>query len=359
MKAATAVIYRSALTHNYKTIKSMSPKSHLMAVVKANGYGHGALEVASTLTHADYLGVARIDEAIALREAGVEAKILLLEGFVSEECVPSLLKYNLETVIHCHEQVMMLEKFNSATSIKIWLKLDTGMHRLGIRLDEADAIFERICNISWIEKPINVMTHFACSDELNNPFTNDQIDRFDGFIQHKVVGQTSLAASGGILFWPQSHRHLNRAGIILYGISPVLQKPASDFGLSPVMQLESRLIAIRRHSQGESVGYNATWVSPRDTVIGVVAIGYGDGYSRSIKNGTPVLINGREVPLVGRVSMDMITIDLGPDALDKVGDKVVLWGQDLPIERIAHLNNLSPYELMTQLTSRVNLVYAD
>ncbi|SES63735.1 alanine racemase [Thorsellia anophelis] len=359
MKAATAIINRSALIHNYNTLKKLSPNSQLMAVVKANGYGHGALEIAKTLHFADYCGVARVDEALALRESGITSPILLLEGFVSEYCLPLLIEHQLETVIHCQEQLDMLLAFKSEQLIKVWLKLDTGMHRLGIRMEEAENAFMQLSCSAIVEKPINLMTHFACSDELDNPLTQNQINQFDTFSQTKAIGLSSLAASGGILFWPESRRDLNRAGIILYGVSPLTNKPAIDFDLKPVMQLESSLIAVRRHLKGESVGYNATWTGDRDTTIGVVAIGYGDGYSRSLKNGTPVLVNGREVPLIGRVSMDMITVDLGPNATDKVGDTVILWGKALPIERIALQNGLSPYELMTQLTSRLKLEYID
>lgn len=359
MKAATAVIDCTALNHNYKILKSISPHSQLMAVVKANGYGHGALEIAKSLEHADYCGVARIDEALALRDSGVTAPILLLEGFVSKNCLPKLVTYQLETVIHCQEQLEMLSEFKTDQKIKVWLKLDTGMHRLGIRLEDAEGVFNALNALPFVEQPINIMTHFACSDELDNDFTIQQIAEFDRFTQSKSIGKSSLAASGGILFWPESRRSLNRAGIVLYGISPIAEQEASTFGLAPVMQLESSLIAVRKHLKSECVGYNGIWQSTRDTTIGVVAIGYGDGYNRSIKNGTPVLVNGREVPLIGRVSMDMITVDLGPDATDKVGDQVILWGKDLPVERIAKQSGLSPYELITQLTSRVKLEYID
>lgn len=359
MKAATAVINRAALIHNYQVLKALSPKSQLMAVVKANGYGHGALEIAKTLPFADYCGVARVDEAIALREAGIKSPILLLEGFVSESCLPLLVEHQLETVIHCQEQLEMLLAFKTNQSIKVWLKLDTGMHRLGIRIEEAEQVFSILSQSPIVAKPINLMTHFACADELDNPLTQQQMARFDAFCQNKTIGKSSLAASGGVLFWPDSRRCLNRTGIVLYGVSPLAERAASEFGLKPVMQLESSLIAVRKHLRGESVGYNATWTCDRDTTIGVVAIGYGDGYSRSLRNGTPVLLNGREVPLVGRVSMDMITVDLGPGATDKVGDTVILWGEQLPIERLALQSGLSPYELMTQLTSRLKLEYVD
>ncbi|EAO7968735.1 alanine racemase, partial [Salmonella enterica] len=173
-------------------------------------------------------------------------------------------------------------------------------------------------------------------------------------------GQRSIAASGGILLWPQSHFDWARPGIILYGVSPLEHKPwGPDFGFQPVMSLTSSLIAVRDHKAGEPVGYGGTWVSERDTRLGVVAMGYGDGYPRAAPSGTPVLVNGREVPIVGRVAMDMICVDLGPNAQDNAGDPVVLWGEGLPVERIAEMTKVSAYELITRLTSRVAMKYID
>lgn len=359
MQAATAIINRSALTHNLSTLKALSPNSQIMAVVKANGYGHDAIRVAKTLSHADYCGVARLDEAIALRKSGVEVPILLLEGFVSAVDLPLLVEYKLETVIHCQEQLLILQNHPTAEPIHVWLKLDTGMHRLGIHLDEAELAYQQLSSLAHLHQPIHLMTHFACADELENPLTPTQIACFDAFAKDKPEAKQSLAASGGILFWQEAHRSLNRAGLVLYGVSPIAEKPAKAFGLRPVMKVVSSLIAVRKHKAFEPVGYNSTWRSERDTVIGVVAIGYGDGYPRSLPNGTPVLVNGRTVPLVGRVSMDMITVDLGPDAQDKVGDSVILWGEELPVETIALKSGLSPYELVTQLTSRMKIHYTD
>lgn len=210
-----------------------------------------------------------------------------------------------------------------------------------------------------MRQPVNIVSHFARADEPECGATEQQLDIFNTFCEGKP-GQRSIAASGGILLWPQSHFDWARPGIILYGVSPLEnQSTGEDFGCQPVMSLISSLIAVREHKAGEPVGYGGTWISERDTCLGVVAMGYGDGYPRAAPSGTPVLVNGREVTIVGRVAMDMICVDLGPQAQDKAGDPVILWGEGLPVERIAEITKVSAYELITRLTSRVAMKYID
>lgn len=246
-----------------------------------------------------------------------------------------------------------------AEPVTVWMKLDTGMHRLGVRPEEAEAFYQRLTHCKNVRQPVNIVSHFARADEPECGATEHQLDIFNAFCQGKP-GQRSIAASGGILLWPQSHFDWARPGIILYGVSPLEHKPwGPDFGFQPVMSLTSSLIAVRDHKAGEPVGYGGTWVSERDTRLGVVAMGYGDGYPRAAPSGTPVLVNGREVPIVGRVAMDMICVDLGPNAQDNAGDPVVLWGEGLPVERIAEMTKVSAYELITRLTSRVAMKYID
>ena len=356
MKAATAVIDRSALRHNFQQIRQFAPHSRLIAVVKANAYGHGLLETAKTLKDADCYGVARIGEALKLRSGGIVKPILMLEGFFSADDLPVLVANNIETAIHSDEHLQALEEADLERPIKVWMKLDTGMHRLGVRPEQAEAFYQRLSNCRNVEQPVNIMSHFSRADEPETGMTEAQLACFDAFATGKP-GLQSIAASGGILLWPQSHRDMVRPGIILYGVSPLAEPYADHYGLQPVMTLKSSLIAVREHKAGEPVGYNGTWVSQRDTRLGVVAIGYGDGYPRSAPSGTPVLLNGREVPIVGRVSMDMISVDLGPEAKDKVGDEVVLWSAELPVEKIASYTGISAYELITKLTPRVTMEY--
>ncbi|MDV5227029.1 alanine racemase [Providencia rettgeri] len=359
MKAATALINRRALRHNLHRVRELAPHSRLIAIVKANAYGHGLTEVGSTVEDlVDGFGVARLKEAIALREQGIKSPIVLLEGFFERADLTYLVEQQIDTVIHCVEQLEMLESSSLSKPIKVWMKLDTGMHRLGVLPQDAEAFYQRLQCCKNVKLPINIVSHFCQADEPELPTTTQQIQCFKQFIANKA-GEKSIAASAGILLWPEAHYDWVRPGIIMYGASPQEGKSAEQFGLQSVMTLKSTLIAVRKHAAGQCVGYGATWCSERDTQLGVVAIGYGDGYPRSAPSGTPVLINGRKVPIVGRVSMDMITVDLGPNANDKVGDEVILWGKALPVEEIAAYAGIINYELLTKLTSRVVMEYLD
>ncbi|MGZ0752603.1 alanine racemase [Kluyvera sichuanensis] len=359
MQAATVVINRRALRHNLQRLRELAPASKLVAVVKANAYGHGLLETARTLPDADAFGVARLEEALRLREGGITQPILLLEGFFNATDLPTIAAQHLHTAVHNIEQLEALETADISEPVTVWMKLDTGMHRLGVLPEDADAFYQRLSQCKNVRQPVNVVSHFARADEPECGATEKQLAIFTAFTDGKP-GLRSIAASGGILLWPQSHFDWARPGIILYGVSPLEQKPwGPDFGMQPVMSLTSSLIAVREHKAGEPVGYGGTWVSERDTRLGVVAMGYGDGYPRAAPSGTPVLVNGREVPIVGRVAMDMVCVDLGPNAQDKTGDEVIMWGNGLPVERIAEITKVSAYELITRLTSRVAMKYID
>lgn len=341
MISATAVIDRNALRHNLRRIHEMAPGCRAISVIKANAYGHGLLEVAHTLPESDCFGVARIEEALTLRSGGVIKPILMMEGFFCAEDLPMLVVNNIETVVHSVEQLEALEEVNLEFPVRVWMKIDTGMHRLGFRPEQAEEFYTRLSACKNVVQPVNLMTHFSRADEPEVDATRQQISRFDAFVSGKP-GLQSLSASGGILLWPEAHRDWIRPGIILYGVSPLLNSVGSQFGLKAAMTLKASLIAVREHKAGEPVGYGGTWVSERDTRIGVVAIGYGDGYPRDAPTGTPVLINGRTVPLVGRVSMDMITVDLGPDATDRVGDEAVIWGEGCRLRRSQNIPTSFP-----------------
>ncbi|WP_207890670.1 alanine racemase [Vibrio sinensis] len=357
MKAATATINLDALQHNLKQIKSQAPNSKVMAVVKANGYGHGLRHIAKHAQDADAFGVARIEEALQLRACGVVKPILLLEGFYSSGDLPVLETNNIQTVVHCEEQLVALEQAELETPVVVWLKIDSGMHRLGVRPEQFQDFVTRLKGCRNVAKPLRYMSHFGCADELEMPTTNEQTALFLSLTQG-CEGERSLAASAGLLAWPDSHLEWVRPGIIMYGVSPFNDKNALDLGYQPVMTLKSHLIAVREVKLGESVGYGGTWTSQRNTKVGVIAIGYGDGYPRTAPNGTPVFVNGRKVPIVGRVSMDMLTVDLGPDAMDSVGDEAIMWGKELSAEEVAsHIGTIA-YELVTKLTPRVDMEYS-
>ncbi len=352
MKAATALINSQALRHNLQVVREQAPTAKVVAVVKANAYGHGLLAVAKTLKEADAYAVARVEEALTLRSGGIVKPVILLEGFFSADDLPVLAANNLQTAVHSWEQLAALEQAELPQPIRAWVKFDTGMHRLGVRPEEAEAFLQRLANCKNVIQPFNAMTHFSCADELENPATQEQIALFKALTEG-LAGEFALSNSAGVLAWKEAHADWVRPGIMLYGISPFVDKVGADHGLLPVMTLKSTLIAVRRAKAGEKVGYSANWTTPRDTWLGVVAMGYGDGYPRMAPNGTPVLINGRLVPTAGRVSMDMMTVDLGPDAVDKVGDEVTLWGEGLPVEQVANYVGTIPYELITKLTPRI------
>ena len=338
MQAATVVINRRALRHNLQRLRELAPASKMVAVVKANAYGHGLLETARTLPDADAFGVARLEEALRLRAGGITKPVLLLEGFFDARDLPTISAQHFHTAVHNEEQLAALEEASLDEPVTVWMKLDTGMHRLGVRPEQAEAFYHRLTQCKNVRQPVNIVSHFARADEPKCGATEKQLAIFNTFCEGKP-GQRSIAASGGILLWPQSHFDWVRPGIILYGVSPLEDRSTgADFGCQPVMSLTSSLIAVREHKAGEPVG---------------------DGYPRAAPSGTPVLVNGREVPIVGRVAMDMICVDLGPQAQDKAGDPVILWGEGLPVERIAEMTKVSAYELITRLTSRVAMKYID
>lgn len=353
-----AIINLKACQHNLSIAKQAAPDSKCIAIIKANAYGHGMLEIANSLTDADAFGVARIEEALQLRKAGVSKPILLLEGFSSESELSIACEHKLESVVHNEEQVKLLEQFQGE-AITIVLKIDSGMHRLGFEEKDVSHILKRLENISTINKPFKLMTHFANADDKQDNMTLKQIDTFYKSIDGLANNEISMANSAGILGWPQSHSSWNRPGIMLYGVSPFINTTASVHNLKPVMTLSSKLISIKHVKKDEAIGYGGTYICKKDMKVGIIAIGYGDGYPRHAKTGTPVLVNGKRCSLLGRVSMDMICVDLSQinDDKAKVSDEVVLWGEGLPIEEIAECSNTIGYELLCGVTKRVEFIY--
>ncbi|GGI79351.1 alanine racemase [Shewanella gelidii] len=347
-----AEISAQALKHNLIRLREIAPSSQVLAVVKANGYGHGLLNVARCVDSADGFGLARLEEALQLRAGGVTAKLLLLEGFFRDADLETIVRHGIDTVVHHESQLEMLENAQLTAPVTVWLKIDSGMHRLGILPEDFLAVYQRLLACPQVAKPIHLMTHFACADEPDNALTHQQMNAFNRLVE-TLPGDRTLANSAAALYWRDSQADWIRPGIALYGVSPVTGDVGGNHGLVPAMTLVSRLIAVRRHKAGQSVGYGAFWTAKQDTLLGVVAIGYGDGYPRNAPEGTPVWINGRRVPVVGRVSMDMVTVDLGIDATDKVGDDAELWGPNLPVEEVAEFIGTIAYELVTKLTPRV------
>ena len=361
MRLASAEIDLNALRHNLARVRELAPNSKVMAVLKANAYGHGLVRIAKALPSADAFAVARIDEALALRQGGVVKPIVLLEGFFDKADLPIILANNFQTIVHDENQLAMLEAADLDGEIKVWLKVDTGMHRLGCYPAQFDEFYERLSKAKAVASDINLMTHFACADDLCDPKTTQQFSLFSKLAGNKPQLHC-LANSAAIVGWQQTHGDWVRPGLMMYGVSPMLNQQGHEHQLKPVMSLTTKVIAIRSVKANETVGYGSAWRAAQDTFIGVVAMGYGDGYPRHAPNGTPVSINGVHYPLVGRVSMDMITVDLGPDCADgkvKIGDKVVMWGPELPVEVIAKHATTIPYELLCNITPRVDYQYTE
>lgn len=359
LKTATATIDLNALVNNFRYIKKKAPNSKILAVLKANAYGHGLERIANALSvgeyQADAFGVARLDEALALRTAGITTPIVLLEGFFDKSDLDVIAENNLQTIVHNQEQLTSLCSASLEQPLKVWLKIDTGMHRLGIKPSDLFKFYPELAANKNVHSDIVLMSHFGCADDLSNQATSHQIALFeditDGFQNSK-----SMANSAGICAWPQSHYQWVRPGLILFGVSPMKEALSDNQSeLTPVMTLQSSLIAIRNIAKGDLVGYGAAWQATKNTTIGVIAIGYGDGYPRHAQNGTPVLVNGRIVPLVGRVSMDMITVDLGENSQDCIGDIATLWGKGLLVEKVATWATTIPYELLCNISRRVQV----
>ncbi|GAA4497296.1 alanine racemase [Pseudaeromonas paramecii] len=358
MLTAEASLDLAALRHNLHVLRGRAPGAKLVAVVKADAYGHGVAGLLPALAEADALAVARLEEGLHLRKLGVTRPILLLEGCFCAADLQLAAQQELHSLIHSPEQLAAVLAHPLPKPLHAWIKLDTGMHRLGFLPEQLGDIHAQLAACPWVADEIGVASHFSCADEPGSASTQTQLACFISATAD-FPGPKSLANSAGLLYWPGSQFDWIRPGIALYGIAPDGQRCGADEGLRPVMSLRSRLIAVRDHPAGAPVSYGEKWCSDRPTRLGVVAMGYGDGYPRSTASGTPVLVNGRRVPLVGSVCMDMLMVDLGPDAQDQVGDPVLLWGPELPVEEVARHTGTIPYELVIKLTPRVVRTYRD
>ena len=338
-----------ALRANLAKVRKLAPGSKILAVIKADGYGHGLLRVARALTASDGFAVARVEEGIQLRRAGIAHRIVVLQGYTNQEEYQAHLTHRLEPVIHSLSQLDLLAG-HPPQGLRPWLKLDTGMHRLGLSQEAFDVALSHLAQC----KP-QVMTHLACADETRNPFTSRQLAVFEQIVRPLEL-PISIANSAAILAWPRTHADWVRPGLMLYGISPFTGRTGTELGLQPVMTLKSRIIAIKSIPDGAAVGYGGAWTARRPTRLGIVSAGYGDGYPREITPGTQVLIGHERVPVIGRVSMDMLTVDLTDFPGITEGRQVTLWGEDLPVEEIATRGGTIPYTLVCGVTPRVHRI---
>jgi len=354
-RPSRVIIDIKALEHNFSRIKELVHNSKVMAIIKADAYGHGIVRVAKTLRDADAFGVACLEEAEQLRIASITTPIILLEGPYKPNDLSLIIKLNLEVVIHNEYQLELLEKSKIDGAIKVWLKIDTGMHRLGFSVDKTEEMLRRLMLCRNINSTPILMSHLATANEKNHALTYQQLDTFREI--SKIVNiEKTIANSAAVINFPDVHFDWVRPGLMLYGVSPLINSCGHDHGLKSVMTLESEIISIQYLSKGEPVGYGATWRCPENMPVGIIAAGYGDGFPRHAKSGTPILVNNIRCPLIGRASMDMLTIDLRNQSNAKIGDRVVLWGGSLPIEEIASYAETIPYELLCGVHKRLQFV---
>jgi len=344
-----ATINLGALRHNLEVARRHASGSKTFAVVKANAYGHGLMRAAPALAAAEGFALLDLEEAIRLRAAGYRQRILLLEGFFSPSEFALFAEHRLCAVVHNREQLRMLRQLPKDAALDVFLKINTGMNRLGFTAAEFPDALRALQSNPGVEQ-IALMTHFADADGTSG--VEWQTAVFDRLAKRLDLPR-SLANSAAVFRFPETHADWVRPGIMLYGCSPFAEQSGTELGLVPAMTLESRIIAVQQLRRGDVVGYGKLFVADRDTRIGVVTCGYADGYPRHAPTGTPIMVEGRMTRTVGRVSMDMLCADLSdiPEAL--VGSRVVLWGEGAPVERVAEAAGTVGYELLCGLAPRV------
>jgi len=351
-----AIIHLNAFAHNLSQVRVCAPKAKVLAMVKANAYGHGLIPVARALVAAgvDALGVAVTQEALQIREAGIIEPIWILEGFFDKEELEVIAREKLIAVLHDAHQLTLLKQYPLSSPLSVWIKVDTGMHRLGFHIDEIKAIVETLRALPWVHIA-GLMTHFSDADVPSRGKTKDQIQLFNTVAADYALPRCA-GNSAGIMAFPEAQYEWVRPGLMLYGVNP-LQENTKSHPLKVAMTLQSQLISVKKIKQGATVSYGSTWQAPHDTTIGVVAIGYGDGYPIHAKVGTPVLIQGQRYPIVGRVCMDMLVVDLGQGSHLRVADSVTLWGESLSVTEIAECADTISWDLLCSVMQRVTYHY--
>lgn len=348
-----------ALTHNLSRVRHYAPQAKVLAMIKADGYGHGLLPVAEALQAADGFGVACLTEALRLRQAGFRQAILVMHGFRDAEELRACVDHDLMAVVHQAEQVRLLQDTKLKRPIQVWLKLNSGMNRLGFLANEIVSAHRALHASAQVQKPVCLLTHLA--DVENALTTLLQWQQFDATLSALALTAEppcSLLNSAGLLLYPSRQAAWVRPGLMLYGISPLHGKLAETYGLLPVMTVHSQIISVQCLVAGAAIGYGSTFICPKPMRVGVIAYGYGDGYPRHASTGTPVLVAGQLCPMVGRVSMDLMTVDLTEAPQATLGSSVTLWGKGLAIETVAQALNTIPYELLCHV-QRHRMVVSD
>jgi alanine racemase len=353
-RAAHVTVSRKAIQYNLQRVRELTPAARIMAVIKANGYGHDMLVAADALNTADEFAVTCLDDLECLRAHGISKQVTLLSSRFDVEDLNQMSSQSVRPVIYDFDQLAEIKKLNQLANLDLWLKVDTGMGRLGFSLEDAPIIATKLLAQKGV-RSVSAMTHLANADNVDQPSNQRQIKSFLKFCDEFEFKQLSILNSAGIVGFSESAQEIVRPGVILYGVSPQLGTSAESLNLKAAMEFKSELISVKRLPAGSPIGYGSNYALDSDSRIGVISCGYADGYPRHAPNGTPVLINGMIVPLIGRVSMDLITVDLG-DVSAEVGDLATLWGVDNPVEKIAKLSGTIAYELLCGVTARVERI---
>lgn len=355
-RGTRVTVHLNHLRHNLAVVRRFAPQCSVWAVVKANAYGHGLVRVAQLFAPlSDGLAVATLDEALKLRLAGLDTPILLMEGVVNAEQTQQALTARLELVIHHREQIQWLAQAQVDQPVRVWLKIDTGMHRLGVSVNEVSGCLSQLEALPHIAK-VGVMTHYACADDLDSAKTSTQYKAISPWLTGR---ESSLANSAAVLFWPEHQGTWVRPGIMLYGASPSAQRSARDLGLRHTMTLQAPIIALRDLQPGDSIGYGATYTATEPMRLATLAMGYADGYPRHAPNGTPAAVRGERIQVVGRISMDMMTVDVSRVPKVQLQEFVELWGGTVSVDEVAHAAGTIGYELMARLSIRGETNYED
>jgi alanine racemase len=350
---ARAVINLGAIKQNLNLVKHLAPRSKVLAMVKADAYGHGLVPVAKALSAADGLAVARLQEALTLRAEGIKQRLVVMGTLLSEQELQSCQQQNIDIVIHSQKGLETLLQIDLPEPINVWLKVDTGMHRLGVAPEQFTETFQQLQQSSNVAEII-AMTHLSCADQIADPSTPQQLACFDEVTRDLPIAK-SVANSAALIRYQQCHYDWVRPGIMLYGADPLQE--GSCLPLTPAMTLTATIVAIRDIDEQQAVGYGLTWQADSPTRLATVGIGYGDGYPRHIHNNAPVMVNQQIALVAGRVSMDLLTLDISHCSGVAVGDEVVLWNEQLKANEIARSAGTISYELFTSVTQRVERCY--
>lgn len=349
-----AIIDLQAIRHNYDLLKDITGGKRLIAVVKADAYGHGAIEVTKALPQADAFAVAAVGEAVALRKAGIDQKILVLGGFVRQQELAQCIEHKLDPVIHQQTHLDMLRQSDDLDGIQVWVKIDSGMGRLGYQPDKVADVLDQLDQFPSLG-PVRLMTHLASADDAESGFSSQQIDAIRALELHGY--EWGIANSAGILGWPDAHDSWVRAGIAMYGANPMSNRGQKSVDLKPAMQMKTRVLAVNLHKKGDVIGYANTYTCPQDMTIAVIATGYADGYPRHKVDTAQVSIHGQLCDIVGRVSMDMITVDVSALGQVEVDDEATLFGDSPDANQLADYSQTIAYEILCNVGAHVRREY--